>query len=177
MNIHKFVPLIIISIFLVFLGLGYRNTQLSAPCEGCDAPDIELQFYSGYGWENQLVSSLAEMRGQIVVLNFWASWCVPCQKEAPILEASWQEYADDDVIFLGVAWSDTDVAADEFLQKYDITYPNSPDIQLQAERLYQFTGIPETFFIDREGVIYKYHPGPITEKLLTSTLDQMVVMK
>lgn len=177
MHIRQLLLPVLAAIVILFLGLGYSRSQVSHPCEGCDAPNVELVFYDGYDWREQSASSLTDMTGQIVVLNFWASWCVPCQQEAPILEGAWRTYAEDDVIFLGVAWSDTDREALKFLEEYDITYPNAPDIQMKAEDKYQFSGIPETFFINDAGVIHKYHPGPITERLLTATLDEMVAAR
>lgn len=164
-------------VVLIFLGLGYSRTQVPRPCDGCPAPDLVLEFYDGYEWENNPTVNLSDMQGNIVVLNFWASWCGPCRVEAPAFEQAWRTFRDDNVIFLGLAYSDTDKNAREFLEEFDITYPNAPDLQLRAETLYQYTGIPETVFIDENGEIYLFHKGPLTEDRLIQTLEEMVASR
>lgn len=162
------------ALILLFFAYGYDASRVKQPIAGNSAPELDFAFYDGYEWDTQTEAQLSDFEGQIVVLNFWASWCLPCQAEAALLEQTWQNYADDEVVLLGVAWSDTDRKAYEFLTEYGITYPNAPDLGLNAEETYQFTGIPETFFIDRDGVIYFHQPGPINERMMTQTLDEML---
>lgn len=94
--------------FLAFLAIGYRNTVRGRPQVGETAPNLNLTYYEGYEFNGQPIGTLEDMRGQVVLLNFWASWCVPCRQEAAILEAVSRDYRERDVIFLGVAWSDTE---------------------------------------------------------------------
>ena len=156
---------------VLFFVFGLSDSQQSQPTPGNPAPEIDLQFYDGYEWNNLDDATLADLEGQVVVLNFWASWCVPCQDEAEVLEATWREYADQGVVFLGVAWSDTDRKALEFLENYDITYPNSPDIGLEAQSKYHFRQVPETFVIGRDGVIRYFHAGPMNRDILRQYIE------
>lgn len=174
MTIKKLLVPAIALLILIFFALGYDASRTKQPVAGASAPELDLAFYDGYAWNNQSDATLSDFQGKIVVLNFWASWCIPCQMEAPLLEQTWQQYADQNVVLLGVAWSDTDSKAHEFLVEYGITYPNAPDLGLEAEDIYQFTGIPETFFIDEDGVIYHHQPGPINERMMEQILDEMV---
>lgn len=168
-----FIWSIVIALLLV-LGFGLRETNQPQPTVGNPAPDLALSYYEGYEWNGQAVGTLSDMRGEIVVLNFWASWCAPCRQEAATLEAISREYADRGVTFLGVAWSDTDTKAKEYLLEYDISYPNAPDIGLDAQEIYRFKQVPETFFIDANGTIQFFHTGPLTAEQLRAFLDQMV---
>lgn len=161
----------VVAAVLLFFVFGLSNSQQSQPIPGSPAPDIDLQFFDGYEWGGVEEATLADLRGQVVVLNFWASWCAPCHEEADELEAVWREFQDDDVVFLGVAWTDIDSKALEYLETYDITYPNSPDIGLAAQRLYEFRQVPETFVIDRDGVIRYFVPGPISEQQLREYIE------
>ncbi len=157
---------------LLFFVFGLSDSQKTQPIPGNPAPDIDLQFYNGYEWNNREQATLTDLRGQVVVLNFWASWCEPCKDEADILEAVWQEYADEEVVFLGVAWSDTDKKAQEFLAYYNISYPNSPDIGLKAQGQYHFRQVPETFVIGKDGIISDFRAGPVTEEMLRGFIEK-----
>jgi cytochrome c biogenesis protein CcmG/thiol:disulfide interchange protein DsbE len=161
----------VVAAILLFFVFGLSNSQQSQPIPGNPAPEITLQFYDGYEWNNLEQATLTNLQGQVVVLNFWASWCVPCQDEAEVLETVWQQYADQGVVFLGVAWSDTDRKAVEFLQTYNISYPNSPDIGLEAQGKYHFRQVPETFVIGRDGTIRYFHAGPMTEPILRDYIE------
>ncbi len=161
----------VVAAVLLFFGFGLTNSQKSQPIPGNPAPEIDLQFYDGYEWSNLEQATLSDLHGKVVVLNFWASWCVPCHDEAEVLETVWRHYADEDVVFLGVAWSDTDKKAQEFLATYNISYPNSPDIGLDAQRKYHFRQVPETFIIDRDGTIRYFHAGPMTEPMLREYIE------
>ncbi len=93
-----------------------------------------------------------EMANKVILVNFWASWCIPCEQEAPDLEAAWQHYQSrGDVLFIGIAWTDTDAASLQFMQKFSVTYPNGPDLGTAISQAYRITGVPETYIIDKQG--------------------------
>lgn len=159
---------------LILAGFGLVRTNTARPEPGEAAPGFSMQYFNGYEWEGREAATLADMQGQIVVLNFWASWCVPCRTEADLLESSWKRYREDGVIFLGIAYSDVEPKAKGFLEEFSITYPNAPDLGTSISDDYDITGVPETFIIDREGVIRHVQPGPINRATLSGVLDQLL---
>ena len=112
---------------------------------GDPAPDFELTSLKG----EPLV--LSAMRGKIVVLNFWASWCAPCRFEMPFFEKMSQEWLDKDIVFIGVSVFDEEEKAREFADKVGVTYPLGIDITGQVARDFRVTGLPTTYIIDRDG--------------------------
>jgi len=115
---------------------------------GATAPDFSVTTFDG----QQI--NLADLRGQVVVLNFWASWCKPCEQEAADLEQAWRDYQPGgEVLFLGLAWTDTEPNSLAYMEKFDITYPNGPDLGTRISQAYRTTGVPETYIIDQEGEI------------------------
>jgi len=131
---------------LLFLGL--TRTQQGHVTIGKKAPDFTLVSFAGDEYK------LSELRGKVVILNFWASWCKPCEQEAAELENVWRFYQPGgDVIFLGVAWTDTENKSLEYLKRFDITYPNGPDLGTRISQAYRTTGVPETYIIDRNGYL------------------------
>ncbi len=103
--------------------------------------------------------SLEALRGHLVIINFWASWCVPCREEAPQLEAVWQRYRDRGLIVLGIDTQDLESPAREFVSRYKISYPNVRDPDGSVSRLFGATGVPETFFVGADGRIHGKFPG------------------
>ena len=118
--------------------------------------------------------ALEDLRGQGVVLNFWASWCNPCRDEAALLEATWRREKDNGIVFIGLDYLDQEPAAKAYLAEFDITYPSGPDLQSAAARRYGLKGVPETFFIDPQGNIQELVIGPIvSQNRLDELLDQI----
>lgn len=128
---------------------------------GQAAPNFALSVLSGTSASSL---SLAAYKGQPVMLNFWASTCGPCQDEAPFLQSQWQQAHAHDVVFLGVDYEDTKIGGLGFVQQYGITYPNVVDASGMTAINYGVTGTPETFFINRKGVIVAWEAGPLNEQ-------------
>jgi cytochrome c biogenesis protein CcmG/thiol:disulfide interchange protein DsbE len=95
--------------------------------------------------------SLASLRGKAVVVNFWASWCLPCKEEAPVLEAAWKQHRNRGLVVLGVDFNDLRPDALGFIRKHGMTYPVVYDRDGELVAKFGATGVPETFFIDRRG--------------------------
>ncbi len=129
--------------FIALLAFGLFKAAPAELTPGARAPDIELPLLEGTG-----VLSSDDLEGRPVVLNFWASWCIPCKEEAPLLERAWREYRDDGVVFVGVNIKDSVTDATEFIERFDITYPIVRDEREELVSKLGVYGIPETFFID-----------------------------
>lgn len=108
-------------------------------------PDFELRLLDGSG-----TLSSDDLRGRPVVLNFWASWCIPCREEADLLEARWRAHRDDGVLFVGVNVRDLVGDAREFVREFDITFPIVRDPDQSLARAVGLVGLPQTFFITDE---------------------------
>jgi cytochrome c biogenesis protein CcmG/thiol:disulfide interchange protein DsbE len=156
------------------LGWGLVNANATRPEPGERAPEFEMQYFDGYGWQDRSNANLSDLKGQVVVLNFWASWCVECKVEASLLENTWRKYKDQGVVFVGVTYADVEPNALQYLRDYDITYPNAPDLGTVISADYEITGVPETFFIDRNGVIQHIQIGPVSEPSFSGTIDQLL---
>jgi len=159
---------------LALLGWGLVNSQATRPEAGEVAPTFTMQYFDGYEWESRSSADLAEFRGKVVVLNFWASWCVECKVEASLLESSWLKYRDQDVVFLGITYADVEPNALQYLLDYNVTYPNAPDLGTAISEEYEITGVPETFFIDQSGVISYVQLGPLSEGQLNGVIQQLL---
>jgi cytochrome c biogenesis protein CcmG/thiol:disulfide interchange protein DsbE len=170
-SIWLLIALALIVALVAMLAFGLRP-DTSTKLEGQKAPNFELTAFNGE-FDGQHFS-LEDLHGQPVVLNFWASWCVECDKEMALLEQAWHDYQDQGIWFIGVDYLDIDSEGLAYLDRYGITYPNAPDIGSRAFEDYQCTGVPETFFIDRDGVIQHVQIGPLTQPRLYALLDQLV---
>lgn len=146
-------------LLLVGVILGKRQQGTVQP--GDAIPDFTLQLFSGYEYDGQSSVKLSDLQGKIVVLNFWASWCKPCEQEAAELEEAWRFYEPSgDVIFLGADYVDTEPEARSYLKKFSITFPNGPDMGTKISQMFRIRGVPETYFIDQNGVLYYVKVGP-----------------
>lgn len=118
--------------------------------------------------------NLSSYRGKVVVLNFWGSWCVPCQDEAPDLAAAYQQFQGQDVVFVGIAWADQDSAVRQFVQDYHVPYRVALDDGGKIAVDYGITGVPETFVIDQQGRFTKKWVGPVTASQLSGLVDPLL---
>lgn len=159
---------------LAVLGWGLVQSNAPRPEVGEMAPAFNLEFFDGYGWDGKTVASLDDMNGQIVVVNFWASWCVSCRTETPELEAAWQKYADQGVVIIGVAYADVEPKSIAYMEEFGVTFPHAPDLGTRISNDYEITAVPETFIIDRNGEIAYVQPGPISGSTLDSVIGQLL---
>ncbi|HWP29539.1 MAG TPA: TlpA disulfide reductase family protein, partial [Chloroflexota bacterium] len=138
------------------------------------APDLRIALLDAPGDVPSRALRLADFRGQPVVVNFWASWCEPCRQEAAVLERLAREYTPRGVVFLGVnVWDSVDKAR-AFVAEHGVTYPNGVDAGDGAAIDFGVTGLPETFFVDREGRLVRKFIGPITERALRAALEELL---
>ena len=162
-----FLVLIPIVAFLIILGMGtYKRVDVPTP--GKKVPDFTAPLLAGDG-----ELSLSDLSGKPVVLNFWASWCIPCEDEAPLFERAHEEYGDR-IAFLGVDIRDARSDALEFVERYGLSYPSVRDEGMRVYADYGLTGQPETFFIDADGVLVEHVAGPVDEAGLFQILDVLV---
>jgi len=111
--------------------------------------------------------SLADFRGKVVVLNFWASWCQPCKQEAPRLEAAWRRYREQGVVVLGVDAQDFRSDGQRFVERFGVTYPIAHDRNGSTLGRYGLTGFPETWFVGRDGrLVGERVTGELSEEAL-----------
>ncbi len=152
-GIVAFVGLILL---LIVVGLSLFSDSDQPPALGEKVPDFGLTTYSGE------TINTTDLRGKVILINFWASWCVTCDEEAVLLEQAWQHYQETstEIVFLGAAYMDTEVGALDYLDQYGVTYPNGPDLQGRISDIFQVSAVPETYLIDREGKLAEIKYGP-----------------
>jgi cytochrome c biogenesis protein CcmG/thiol:disulfide interchange protein DsbE len=140
---------------LALVAFALRRSQQGPVGVGQMAPNFTFQTFDG----EELNSK--DLRGKVVLVNFWASWCKPCEAEATDLENAWQFYKErGDVVFLGVDYVDTEPEAKGYLEKFNISYPNGPDLRTAISQAFRIRGVPETYIIDRQGKLASVQIGP-----------------
>ncbi|MDR5682507.1 MAG: redoxin domain-containing protein [Armatimonadota bacterium] len=146
-----------------------RATTPAPSLAGRPAPAFVLPLFDGG------VLSSGELRGNVVVVNFWASWCVPCRDEAPILQALWQSARRAGLVVVGVNVWDREADARAFMRHYGLTFPTGPDRDGRVAVAFGVRGIPETFVVDRAGRIVHRFAGPLDPARLREVLDPLGV--
>ena len=135
------------ALFVGFIAFTLLTTAPPNSLVGKTLPDFSLEML---GSDERLTA--ADLEGKAVVINFWASWCAPCIEEVPDLQNAHTKYADDDVVVLGVNVQDSEKDALAFAERYGVTYPIVRDPNLTLYKELGVRGLPETFFVDKEGV-------------------------
>lgn len=156
---------VVVGLVLLGLATALARSFTAQPKSGL-APDFTLKTY------DDDTITLSGLRGQVVVINFWASWCVPCADEAPGLQKAWETYRDQDVMFIGVDYVDSDAEGRKFIEKYGITYPNGPDLGNRISDAYAIQGVPETFIVDRQGEIAFFAMRPLSFEELSAEIEK-----
>lgn len=175
-------------IALFWFGLSRDPRTIPSPLPGQPAPEFALRLMdppSGAG-ENGAAAgtaesgttaevTLASQRGQVVVLNFWASWCLACRDEHSALSEVATMYRDRGVVFYGVLYNDTAEPARRWIKEMGgQSYPTLLDPGSRTAIDYGLYGVPETFFIDQAGRVAYKHIGPVTRTLLMQKLDEIL---
>jgi cytochrome c biogenesis protein CcmG/thiol:disulfide interchange protein DsbE len=140
-------------------GLGTLKTRA--------APDFTLTSYDG----SQI--NLADLRGRAVVVNFWASWCVPCQQEQPMLVRVARTYDPQTVTFLGIGVWDAERDARDFMARYQVPYPGGADVGGRVTINWGVAGVPETFFVRSDGTLTRRWVGPLGEDNLRTFIEEI----
>jgi cytochrome c biogenesis protein CcmG, thiol:disulfide interchange protein DsbE len=157
--------------FLLVQLLTPAGTPASDPIVGHRAPDFSLTVLGPATGKSML--SLSDFKGKSIVLNFWASWCVPCKEELPLLESAWKrmQAQGKDVIFVGIDYQESSSTAASFLQQNGVSYPAVLDPSGSVASKYGITSLPDTFFINRSGTVISKVLREITAQALSSNLQ------
>jgi cytochrome c biogenesis protein CcmG/thiol:disulfide interchange protein DsbE len=149
-------------------GLGINTRLGEVPVKQGPAKDFTLQLSDGG------TVRLSDLRGKVVMVDYWASWCPPCRQEAPVLARVYREYLERPVEFIGIDIWDNEDGARSYIQRYGITYPNGLDAKGVIAIDYGVTGIPEKYFISPSGILLKKFVGPMDEQQLRQVLDSLL---
>lgn len=155
-------------IFTLYLGLNQNPNATPMILVNKQAKPFTAEWLQGKEYLDQPhdVIALADFLGKPLILNFWASWCYSCREEAKLVESYWKRYSSTDIKIVGIAVNDTTDAAMEFARYFGKTYILGLDSSGNAALNYGVTGVPETFFIDRRGIIKHKVAGPLSDKIL-----------
>lgn len=152
---------------LTLLAFGLVKAN-NGPRDSGMAPDFTIAGFDGHK------TTLSELRGKVVVINFWASWCLPCRQEAAYLEQTWRKYKDHGVVFIGVDYLDTENAALTYIKEFNITYLNGPDLGTRISQAFNIKGVPETYFVAKNGELRGVQIGPLQAPQLDQKIDTLL---
>lgn len=163
------------SIILIVLGAAVAYTlyanfskdKIEKVQIGQKAPDFELVDMDGNKHR------LSEYEGQGVFLNFWGTWCKPCEKEMPYMNNQYKVYKDQGIQILAVNVGESNLAVRKFNDRYDLDFPIVIDKDGQVQAAYGIDPLPITFMIDKEGTVLKSHTGQLTEAMIQEYMEQI----
>jgi len=147
------------------------NGQIPAPRQNFLAPDFSLQTIEGE------TIQLSGLRGNVVLVNLWATWCPPCRAEMPAIQKMYEEYKDDGFMVIAVNMTNQDEinSIQPFLQEYELTFPVPLDTSGEVAKYYNLRSLPSSYFIDRQGIIREVViGGPMAEALLRTRIESLL---
>jgi len=156
---------------LLATGLGRDPSVFASPLVGRTAPNFTLPQLDGPP------VTLSKLRGQVVLINFWASWCSQCQVEQAALDQTWQQFQDSGVVVIGVDFEDDTGAARGYVRTAGVTYPVVEDTDSSAALAYGLRGVPETFVVDQSGRIVDHVIGPVGAAALASEINSVLLAR
>ena len=149
---------------LLSSALSRPSAEAASPLVGRQAPDFRLEGLNGPPVR------LSDLRGQVVVVNFWASWCAECRVEQPALDATWKRFRDSGVVVVGVDFQDQSTDAQEYLAASGSSYPAVRDADSSTALAFGLRGVPETFVVDRGGRVVDRVIGPVDADSLAARI-------
>ena len=152
-------------------GSGVNDVFGEVEIDEREAPDFTLELLDGGAL------TLSDLRGSVVVVDFWASWCGPCRLEAPNLKQVYEEYRERGVEFVGVGIWERPAEAEVYIEEFGVPYPTGLDIPGDILLEYGVKGIPEKYFIDRNGRVAAKFVGPSSVEDLRETLDRVLAIE
>ena len=169
MSARAFLAFLAVCSVIGLLGFGLLSKGEATIAVGEPAPDRELPVLGGPG-----VGSIAAYRGRWVLVNLWASWCVPCRQEAPELDRFAREYRGRNVTVLGIDVQDNSDDALAFLREFDVRYPQLRSIGDERSEAFGSTGVPENFLVDPRGRLALIWRGPVDREFLADNVVPIV---
>nr|WP_026682735.1 thiol-disulfide oxidoreductase ResA [Priestia megaterium] len=142
---------------------------------GDDAPDFKLKQINKNNKEEMI--QLSDFEGKGVMLNFWGTWCKPCEEEMPYMQALYPKYKDKGIEIIAVSLDNTELAVDSFIDKYDLTFPIPHDKTGEVMDIYKVGPIPSSFFINPDGKIERIINGALTLEKLDGYLQEILPQK
>ena len=159
-----------IAALVVVLTLAFRRDphDIRTGTVGKPAAAFSVQRLDGGG-----SLKLEDTSGKVTVVNFFASWCIPCKEENPALVRVYERYRASNVVFIGVLYQDSRESGLKYVRDNGVTWPTGSDDDGRVAFAYGVFGIPETYFIGPDGVIAGRHIGPIDETTLVTAIDEL----
>jgi cytochrome c biogenesis protein CcmG, thiol:disulfide interchange protein DsbE len=168
-NARAFAATLAVLAVIGLLGFGLLSKGETALAIGDPVPDRALPVLGGKG-----EGEVADYRGHWVLVNLWASWCVPCRQEAPVLDRFARRYRDRGVRVLGIDVQDNSEDALAFLREYRVRYPQLRSVGAERSEAFGSTGVPENFLVDPEGKLAFIWRGPVDERILQKQIVPLV---
>jgi thiol-disulfide isomerase/thioredoxin len=155
-------------LLFAFVVAGVLFTEKDTRPENKAAPNFSLELLDGGNFH------LSDHKGKPVMINFFASWCLPCREEIPALVKIQHEYQPKGIFFLAIAVDDTEKDVTKFIERLGFTFPAGLDKTGKLKEAFGVYGLPTSFFINKDATINYFHPGSVTTGLLRHELDKLL---